>query len=239
MKKTHILLHEKIVSSVAYYAKKLRKKIHWIQISTLGIYGFDGPGNIKQKINCKTNVAPLSEYEKTKFISEKILQNNSNKFLKFTILRPGTVVSRKNKGIILEKFHKIIQNSIFFYVDTKKTVLNIVHIEDLSNIILKCMNNYKTYGKIYNIAINFKLNNLVLYFERKKSFILKLILPKVFIQIFLIIINFFKKNKIKVHKVNFLIYQRKVSSKPILNDLKYQFKFNIKNICKEFFECAK
>ena len=233
MRKTHILDHNKIVSSIALNAKKFSKRIHWIQISTLGVYGFDGNGPITQIINDKTPTNPLSLYEKTKLVSEKILLKNSHNFFKYTILRVGTVVSKISRGTLFDKLVNLAKKNIIIFIETKKTILNVIYLEDLSNIILRCIHNSRTFGKTYNLATNLKLEDFISFFEKKSFFIFKFNISTKILKNLLLFFNIFKKKKIKTQKKNFFLYKRVVSIKPILKDLKYNIKFNLNSILKE------
>jgi len=233
MKKTHITQHKKIVEIVSYYAEKFSKKIHWIQISTLGVYGFDGFGKIKQNINDKTFVNPLSVYEKTKLGSEIILKNYSNRFLKYTILRVGTVISKDSRKTLFDIIISLLNKNIIIFLNTKKTIFNVIYKDDLSNIIEKCIFNQKTFGKTYLVSLNISLKEIIFFFKKKRLFSLSIKVPLIIAKFFIIIFNLFKIKKIELHKLNFFIYKRRVSMKNILTDLNYKIKFNHKKIIKE------
>lgn len=236
MQKTHIQEHKRIIHMVSFYAKKFKKKIHWIQISTLGVYGFDGCGPIYQKIDDKTKTNPLSLYEKTKLTSEIILKNFSHKYLKFTILRVGTVVSEVPRKTLFDKLVNLLIKKICVFVETKEVIFNIIHLEDLSNIILRCANNPKAFKKTYIVAINLKLKKIISFFENQNLFILKFGFKKKTLEIVFNFLNILKKKKIKSHKLNFFLYRRHVSMNSTLSDLNYKIKFNLLSILKERLE---
>ena len=236
MRKTHVIEHEKIVKSISFFAKKNAKKIHWIQISTLGVYGFDGMAPIYQKIDDKTPTNPLSLYEKTKLASEIILKNHSNKFFKYTILRVGTVISKVSRQTLFDRIIYLMNKNICIFIETKNTIFNIIYLDDLANIISKCIFNPKTFKKTYIVATNIKLKNIYQYFKKRKLFVLKFVLSKEEIKKIIFFINIFKIKKIKFHKFNFFLYRRRVSMKSILRDIKYELKFNLYSILKKRFQ---
>jgi len=65
---------------------KLAKIKHFIFASSGSVYGISK----KLKVSEKTNLLPITDYNKTKMVGEKLVLNFS-KFYKTTILRPGTV----------------------------------------------------------------------------------------------------------------------------------------------------
>ena len=236
MTKTHIWEHKRIVNIISLYAKKLSKEIHWIQISTLGVYGFDGFGPTNQKIYDKTSTNPLSIYEKTKLVSEKILKDCSNKYFKNTILRVGTVISNVSKKNTFDRMIQLLNKKICIFIENKETIFNIIYLEDLSNIISKCINNHKVLGKTYVVAINISIKKLISHYEKKNFFILKLNFKKELVKALITFLNFFRKKKIKLHKVNFFLYERNVFMSPILIDLNYKIKFNLKAFLKKKYQ---
>lgn len=233
MKKIHVDLLKKILFSISNYATRIKKNIQWIQISTIGIYGFDGEGVKKQLINDTTIENPLSLYEQTKFDSEKLLIKYSNFFLNYTILRVGTVISKKIRKTFFDNLTNLIKKKLFFFIGTKKTILNIIYLNDLVNIIVRCIGKKKVLNKKYNVANNFKLIDLVLMLQNNKKLLFPLVLSEVIVKKIFSFINFFIKKKKPSHKINFLTYQRKVSMTPILKDLQYKIKFNLQNILKD------
>jgi nucleoside-diphosphate-sugar epimerase len=195
MMEINVNLPNRIQRTISYIAKKYKKKTRWIQISTIGVYGFDGNGPKKQIIDNDTIENPLSFYEQTKFKAEKNLKRYSSSFFSYTILRIGTVIAKQDSSIFFDKLIFLIKNNIFFFIETNKTILNIIYLDDLINIIIKCVVNQKSVNKIYNVSNNFKLADLVLLLKKNFSFIHKIIIPEKIAKFIYYIFFFFKIKK--------------------------------------------
>ena len=129
--------------------------------------------NKTKKVTENSIKKPISYYGKTKLISEKLIKKNFDKSnIKFIILRYFNVVGadKKNKiGEIGNKDRlfnniskKIIQNknNINIYGNDYKTkdgtcIRDYIHVHDLANIHIKCLENIKKINKSINLNCSY------------------------------------------------------------------------------------
>jgi nucleoside-diphosphate-sugar epimerase len=221
-------------SQIASNCRIKKKKITYFVFSSIGVYGFDRNSTKKQFIHSYSKLNPMSEYERSKIKLEKKISSIKNNYFDPVILRLGIVVGKNMKSNFMKKLINFIKSPIFFFIDTKETIINCIHIKDiclvLESIILK--NNNKK--KIYNVTNNYYLKNFVKLLIKKESFQKKVIINSSLISNFVNFYNFFFFfKKINLNVVNVLSNRRYVDNKSLRNKLNISFKFTEKKIIKE------
>lgn len=195
------------------------KKITFIQISSLSVYG--NTFSIKNIIiNEETLEKPLNEYGKSKLDIDNYLiekNKNNNKF-NYLILRVPLVYSDKYYPKFLISIKKIIKYYLFIYLIDKNACFSLIHINDLGNII-NLLIQKKVINQIYITANNQKLKNLVY----KKFFIFNnLVIHFNIIMLIKKILIYFKFNS---YYLDVLTNKTKFSCKKLNNlfEKKYSF----------------
>ena len=77
MKKLHIDSLTNIVEFLSTESLKEKKKIKWIQVSSIGVFGFSKKEEYIDENSLKN---PSNYYEKTKLASEQIIINSANEY---------------------------------------------------------------------------------------------------------------------------------------------------------------
>lgn len=123
--------------------------LKFIHISSAGIYGIEThPETI---ITEQSACYPNNTYERTKFESEKILQDFGRRFpLKYIILRPTNVFGEDDKGLKLLNLFKTLQKNRFFFLN-KKAMVNYVYVRQLSHVIREVIGKNLCNNQIYNV----------------------------------------------------------------------------------------
>ncbi len=142
--------------------KKIKK---FIFASSGSVYGISK----KIKVDEKTDLLPISDYNKTKMIGEEIV-NNFRKFFNIVILRPGTVCGY-SKSLRLD----LTVNAMTFSA-LKKNLINVngglqirpqVHIDDMVNAYLFFLKK-KNFSGTYNIGFeNFSILKIAKLIKNK------------------------------------------------------------------------
>ena len=145
---------EKIINSAL--KKNVTRVIH---ISALGV-----------------NKSPLSKYLLSKYKSEFIIQNNF-KMHNWTILRPSIVFGAHDKFINL--FKKMVRFLPVILLISPKAEFQPIYVNDLVHIIIKCINDKKTYKKIFNIGgpkkyTFYEIVKLISFCYKKRNIIVRL-----------------------------------------------------------------
>jgi len=108
--------------------------------------------NIKRVIHISAlgvNKSPLSKYLLSKYKSEFIIQNKF-KMHNWTILRPSIVFGPHDKFINL--FKKMVRFLPVILLISPKAEFQPIHVNDLVDIVIKSIDDKKTYKKIFNIG---------------------------------------------------------------------------------------
>ncbi len=182
-----------------------------ILISSMSVYG-----KIKdKKVTEKTKTKPKDAYGKSKLMMEKLLiRESKKKKLNFFILRLSALVGYKsNYNFISEVLKKVKNNQIIRYRNPDLNFNNFIHVENLSDIILKMI--LRKENRILNIGSSktmklSKIINNIYKFEKKK--------PK--ISIFNSIDKGFNIKLSKYLLKNFKVYSSSKTLKKFLEDNK-------------------
>src|SRR3989344_1403774 len=114
----------------------------------------------------------LSEYGKTKLEADKLVMNSK---LEYTILKPTMIYGDGGRGFTRILSH-IKKYPIVPIVGHGKTLMQPVYVEDVVEVILKCLENPKAINKVYNVAgpkavsMNELFDNISLAATGKKKF---------------------------------------------------------------------
>ncbi len=129
---------------------------HFIYASSGSVYGVKK----EKKVTEDLELVPISTYNKTKMIAEKVIQSY-DKYLKYHIIRPSTVCGfspRMRLDVTVNMFaYQALKNKEITVFGGKQIRPNI-HIKDLTNVYLHFLNNKNVPSGIYNAGFeNLKL----------------------------------------------------------------------------------
>ena len=131
----------------------LGKKIKWIQLSSVGVFGY----HKKAIIDEFAVENPNNLYEETKVKSDQLIKESG---LNFTILRPSIVFGNEMKSTLLKDLSKTLKKRLFFYID-KNSLMNFVHINDVINALNLCAFNNKSLNNTYILSQNIELHKFI------------------------------------------------------------------------------
>ena len=147
--------------------------------------------NIKRVIHISAlgvNKSPQSKYLLSKYKSEFIIQNNF-KMHNWTILRPSIVFGAHDKFINL--FKKMVRFLPVILLISPKAEFQPIYVNDLVHIIIKSIEDKKTYKKIFNIggpkkytfyeivkliSLSYKRRNIIIRLNKTFSYLMVRIL---------------------------------------------------------------
>ncbi len=123
----------------------------WIQLSSVGAYGTFRSG----RVNEQTKELPVGVYEKTKTISDNIVREFfSKKSFELVIIRPSIVYAIDMPNQSLFQLVSLINKGIFFYIGSKKTCVNYVHLNDVINALYLCASHPDAIGNTYILSVD-------------------------------------------------------------------------------------
>tara|TARA_B100000579_G_C22818796_1_gene849381 strand:+ start:971 stop:1918 length:948 start_codon:yes stop_codon:yes gene_type:complete len=147
---------------------KISKIQQFIFVSSGSVYGVSK----KKKVDENTELLPLSDYNKTKMVGEKIV-NNYKDFFNTVILRPGTIC-----GVSDSMRLDLTVNAMTYSALTKKIITvnggnqirPQVHIKDMLNIFLFFLKRKKIQG-VFNIGFeNYSILKVAKMIKKKLKF---------------------------------------------------------------------
>ncbi len=161
-----------LINLLSSIDKKLFKKI--IFSSSCSVYGYN-----KRKVNERSFLKPESNYGISKIVQENLIRifcNSKNR--KYFSLRLGYVFGKrmKNFRIIKKIFFDKQSNRNTIKLYNKKKNLNLIHVSDVSKVILK---NFRKLDGLYNLTSEHEVSiqdfyNLVndreLFLKKKKNY---------------------------------------------------------------------
>ena len=227
MKPLHIDGVSRIITAIKKNFLVEKKKVHFIQISSCGVYGTQNFSKIQEKryVDENFNPNPKNQYEKTKLESDDLLINfNEKHIISYTILRPSNIICSSDKNSRLSQLKKYMKFRFFFYFGIKDSIANYVHINDVTKAILTIMNNKKSFNNIYNLSGNYNWHdiiNSILYLNHHK--IVNIRLPYNLVKYPLLIVKYILKKIITFPTFAALASKTIFSSKKIQIDLNFKF----------------
>lgn len=122
---------------------------HWVQLSTVGVYGTHADGEITEK----TPIIPVNVYEESKVAAENIviLTAAKNSF-SYSILRPSKVYGVGMTNPVLFQLMSLIDKGMFFFIGVPGAAANYIHVDDVVEGLVRCGGMPAAKNRVYNIS---------------------------------------------------------------------------------------
>ena len=239
MKSLHVDSVNRLITAIKKNFLVEKKKVHFIQLSSCGVYGSLDFNKVEEKrvIDEIFEPIPKTEYEKTKFKTDELLINlNEKHIISYTILRPSNVICSSMKHTPLMQLKKFLKPGFFFYFGKDDSVANYVHIHDVVRAILTIINNQKSLNNVYNLNSSDNWSNIIdkiLYLNNYK--ILKIKISYNLVKYLLLIIKIILRIFIHIPLLATFVSRTVYISKKIEKDLNFEFKKPIHKNIDDFF----
>ena len=223
---------QKIFNSFAKNNQFLNK--HWVQLSSVGSYGPSFIPNLSRVVTEETPTNPIGLYEETKTKADEFIINSSINFgISFAILRPSNVVGLEMPNQSFFRLVNSISKGRFFYVNSRKSLTNYVHVEDVVRALLLCGFHKKAKNEIFNLSNDCFLKEIVEQIlqvnNNKDNFIC---LPEWITRFVIRILSFFCEMQINKKVVNFLVSKTSYRCEKIYKKLKFKPSVHIPSFAK-------
>ena len=122
---------------------------HWVQLSSVGVYGPVFSGMVYENQECK----PENEYEKTKLVSDQLVfEAGRQNLFTYTMIRPSNVfgASMSNKSIF--DLVKSIDKGYYFFIGAKGASANYVPVENVVEALYLAATHPNAKNEIFNIS---------------------------------------------------------------------------------------
>lgn len=164
MRLVHVNGMSKLLKAVRHHIGKTQKPLHWVQLSSVGAYGPpSSPVRVVRQITEESKNAPKGEYEVTKTMADDLLLEAARfePLLSYSILRPANVIGPEMTNQSLRALVKMIERRLFFYIGSKMTVANYVHVNDVVFALLLCGEERGARDNIFNLSNDCLLSEVV------------------------------------------------------------------------------
>jgi len=231
MEKLHISGIQNLLQLINAESNRSSKKIHWVQLSSVGAYGPP-----KNRVDEKREICELSPtfpaniYEITKTKSDELLINFTDEIesISYSILRPSNVFGADMTNNSLNKLISLIQKRLFFYVGRKDAVATYVHVKDVCKALILLSSRSEAKNKIYIISNDCLLIDLVeeiaLSLNVKKP---KIRIPLTIINIIVRIFNVFFSKSFLLPRLDLLALRTRYNVSKIQSELEFKFDYSM------------
>jgi len=201
----HVVGTKMLLDACTRYAAK-DNKIHWIQLSSVGVYGSANDKSQKMIISEDSTPNPIGVYETTKFESDQLIQKCHSSNFSYTILRPSNIIGKEMTNKSFWQLCFVIKKNLYFHIGGPEAISTYIHIDDVTGVILKCIFSPAAINQIFNISSDFPMQDLVKEISLCISVnIPKLRVPLTLMRLFLFIFEGRIKMPISTARVNALV----------------------------------
>lgn len=152
MKALHVDATRKLTGAAA------RRVKHWVQLSSVGVYGPVINGVITEDSACM----PVGQYEITKTEADRIVADAANKGdFSCSILRPSNVFGAEMVNQSLFGMISMIDRGLFFYIGKLGASANYIHIDNVVEGLICCGTLQPAIGRVYNLSDHRTLEHFV------------------------------------------------------------------------------
>ncbi len=163
MRGLHVDGTRRLLELACRVAEGQGKPIHWVQLSSAGVYGPpQGRANAERIITESTPEKPVSEYEVTKLDSDRLVAEAARSgVLTYSILRPANVFGAGMPNQSLRKLIDTVKRRMFFYMGRPGAIATYVHVDDVVAALLKCGTDARARRQIYNLSNDCSLEEMI------------------------------------------------------------------------------
>lgn len=164
MQQLHVEGTRHLLNAVGASIRKHGKPVHWVQLSSVGAYGLDGPGaQTGRTISEASEERPVGVYEVTKTASDQLVRNFAEQepLFSYTIVRPTIVIGANMPNQSFHAMARMIKRGIFFRIGRRPAMATYVHVDDVVHALLQCISDTRARGKVFIVANDCPLEQVV------------------------------------------------------------------------------
>lgn len=162
MRRLHVDGTQRLLLGVHREAARSRREIHFVQLSSVGVYGPPRDRKTHRIVKEDAPYHPVGEYEATKTqADELVVESAAPGVLSYTILRPTIVFGEGMPNASLRAMMLMVKRGWFFYIGREGAIANYVHVDDVVAALLKVAHAPGSKGQIYNLSCDCPLDGLI------------------------------------------------------------------------------
>ena len=222
----HIFGTQRLIASVQQEISHSKKMMHWIQLSSCGVYGPPPKDDVQvfREIVETSKTAPVNEYERTKIRSDELVVAASANTFFYTILRPSNVIGASMKHGSFHTLTKFVNSGYFFFIGRRDAVSTYVHVDDVVKAMMLIAINPKSRNETFNISSDCSWVELVNKISSTlNSKTLPFRIPYNFISPLMSLLNFFIGRFIHVPQLSTFALRTTYPTRKIESHLGFEF----------------
>ena len=163
MKALHVDGTHRLIQAVLKRADQRGRPIHWVQLSSVGVYGPPQDNANEERVVIETSpYQPKGEYEITKKQSDDlVIHAADSKLMTYTIIRPSNVFGVDMPNSALRLLVNTVRRGRFFYIGRKGAVATYVHVDDVVDLLICCGTDHRAKDEIFNISNDCMLEEMI------------------------------------------------------------------------------
>lgn len=149
----HVISVKKIINTFKKKALVKKNAVHWVQLSSVGVYGASESPSDMRAVTEETKRSPQGEYEITKCLADEYIEKQAEQnIFTFTILRPSNIFGPDMPNNSLRQLSKMIRKGLFFYIGKIEAISTYIHVTDVSAALVECTINENSKNQIFNLS---------------------------------------------------------------------------------------
>ena len=163
MNDLHIGGTMQLLDLLAIKAPSMSKRIRWVQLSSVGVYGPALPSSGKERLITENSPSlPKGIYEISKFKSDEMVEMAGlSRIIDYSILRPSNVIGSTMRPKYIYELIKAIHKRFFFYIGHRGAIATYVHVDDVVEALIQCAIKPEAVNQIFNISSDCTLESFV------------------------------------------------------------------------------
>jgi len=225
MQLLHVDGTQRLLQAVLKASTKIEHKIHWVQLSSVGVYGLSfGPAKTDHIVTEDTQLRPVGEYEITKARADELVAQASGVKMTYSIVRPSNVfgIGMSNQSLI--GLISMVKRGLFFYIGKPGAVATYVHVDDVVAVLLKCAFDPKAVGQTYNLSNDCLQETLIKYIASVLGVRLPRIrIPELLIRTAVRLFEGWAKMPLSQSRIDALVNKTRYPADKIISELGFSF----------------
>lgn len=163
MQPLHVDATGRLLNAVTREIVTTGRAIHWVQLSSIGVYGPPQDGaNSDRIVTEETRPLPVGEYETTKLRCDELVMDFCRKNeIGFSIVRPSNIFGRGMPNQSLNALARMVKKGFFFFIGRPGAIAPYVHVDDVVQVLMHCGFDERSRGGIFNLSNDCTIEDFV------------------------------------------------------------------------------
>lgn len=159
----HVGGTQRLLKAVAEQSVRSGHKIHWVQLSSVGVYGPPpGSASTERIVTEVTPPRPVGEYEMTKAKADELVMEASGAgAMTCSIVRPSNIIGSGMANQSVFNLIAMVDRGLFFYIGKPGASANYIHVDNVVESLVNCGSKHAATGAVFNVSDHCTLEHFV------------------------------------------------------------------------------